>query len=277
MGSNPVGLDRGQIGVTHSVALRRVGGRLVIEAANERFRTLSDNAAEAGAVRQSFASSVLWGGEIVALDGDGRGPVDLTSFLVRDAHGISQALRTAGQGNYALDEARSALDSSQCFSFPENLEFEALLTYAGSEPGPEMRATPPAPGALSLVQHHSLIRLPDDGYRPRPFDPRSSSFTVSFPTTAPRSPASWPRSGSCGAVSGQEADRLLRRPRNTRTDPFRADRRGLVVGEGLRRRRLHRRLLGSSCFHPERTRSTCATTSSNGCNAQGAAGRTAAA
>ena len=180
MGSNPVGLDRGQLGATHVVALRRVGGRVVIEAANERFRALTDNAAEAGAVRQSFAGSVLWGGEIAALDGDGRGLIDLTSFLVRDAHGIGQSLRTAGQGSYALDEARSALDLSQCFSFPENLEFEALLTYTGNEPGPEMRATLPAPGALSLVQHHSLIRLPDDGYRPRTFDPRSSSFTVSF-------------------------------------------------------------------------------------------------
>ena len=180
MGANPVGLDRGQIGATHVVALRRLGGRVLIEAENERFRALTDNAAEALAIRQSFASSVLWGGELAAEDGDGRGLVDLTSFLVRDAHGISQTLRAAGQGSYALDEARSALDVSQCFSFPENLEFEALLTYTGNEPGPEMRATLPAPGALSLVQHHSLIRLPDDGYRPRTFDSRSSSFAVSF-------------------------------------------------------------------------------------------------
>jgi hypothetical protein len=180
MGSNSVGLDRGQIGATHVVVLRRVGGRLVIEAGNERFRARSDNAAETDAIRQSFAGSVLWGGEIVALDDDGRGLVDLTSFLVRDAHGIAQTLRTAGQGSYALDEARSALDLTKCLSFPENLEFEALLTYTGNQPGPEMVATLPDPGALTLVQHHTLIRLPDDGYRPRTFDPRSSSFAVSF-------------------------------------------------------------------------------------------------
>jgi hypothetical protein len=180
MGSNPVGLDRGQIGATQVVALRRVGGRLVIEAGNQRFRALTDNAAEAAAIRQSFAGSVLWGGEIAAQDDDGRALVDLTSFLVRDAHGISRTLRAADQGSYALDEARSALDLSQCLSFSENLEFEALLTYTGNEPGPEMRAVLPDPGALTLVQHHSLIRLPDDGYRPRTFDPRSSSYAVSF-------------------------------------------------------------------------------------------------
>ena len=180
MGANPVGLDRGQLGATHVVTLRRVGGRVLIEASNERFRALGTNPDEADAVRQSFAGSVLWGGELGAEDNDGRGLVDLTSFLVRDAHGISQTLRVTGQGSYALDESRSALRLSQCLSFPENLEFEALLTFTGKEPGPEMRATLPDAGALTLVQHHALIRLPDDGYRPRAFDPRSSSFAVSF-------------------------------------------------------------------------------------------------
>jgi hypothetical protein len=180
MGSNPVGLDRGQIGTTQLVTLRRVGGRLVIEASNERFRALSDNPAEARAVRQAFAGSVLWGGDVAAEDDDGSSLVDLTSFLVRDAHRIGAALRAAGQGSYALDDARSALDLTQCFSFPDNLEFEALLTYTGNEPGPEMRATLPDPTSLTVVQHHALIRLPDDGYRPRTFDPRASSSAVSF-------------------------------------------------------------------------------------------------
>ena len=175
-----MGLDRGQIGNTRVVIFRRLGGRLLIEAPNLGYRALTDNPAEATAIRQSFGTSVLWGGEIAALDGDGRALVDITSFLVRDAHGIVAALRTAGQGSYSLEESRSALDVSQCLSFPDNLEFEALLTYTGHEPGAEMRATLPDPGALTLVQHHSLIRLPDDGYHPRAFDPRSSSFSVSF-------------------------------------------------------------------------------------------------
>ena len=180
MGSNPVGLDRGQIGATHVVSVKRVGGRVLIEAWNPGYRALTHNPDEAAAVRQSFAGSVLWGGEIAAQDPDGRALVDLTSFLVRDAHGIAATLKNAGQGSYALDESRSALDLDACLSFPENLEFEAVLTYTGSEPGPEMRGTLPAPTAMTIVQHHSLLRLPDEGYRPRRFDPRSSSFSVSF-------------------------------------------------------------------------------------------------
>ena len=33
---------------------------------------------------------------------------------------------------------------------------------------------------MTLVQHHSLRRLPDAGYRPRRFDPRAGSFAVEF-------------------------------------------------------------------------------------------------
>jgi hypothetical protein len=180
MGSNPVGLDRGQIGDTKEVVLRRVGGRLLVEAVNLRYRALTDNAAERSAVAQSFGDSVLWAGDVAAMDADGRALVDITSFLVRDAHNIAATLRATQQGQYSLDEARSAVDLTQCLSFPENLEFEAVLTYTGREPGLEMRATLPDPGALTVVQHHSLIRLPDDGYKPRTFDPRSSSYPISF-------------------------------------------------------------------------------------------------
>src|SRR6185436_14041021 len=75
---------------------------------------------------------------------------------------------------------RSALDTDQCPSFPDNLEFEPVLTFMGDEPGPEVRATAPTPQAITIVQHQSLVRLPDEGYKPRVWDPRSGSFEVVF-------------------------------------------------------------------------------------------------
>src|SRR5206468_8005731 len=86
----------------------------------------------------------------------------------------------AGQGGFSLDRERSALEPGDCLAFPDNLEFEAVLTFAGEEPGPEVRETAPTPQAVTLVQHQSLVRLPDDGYRPRVWDPRSGSFEVMF-------------------------------------------------------------------------------------------------
>src|SRR4029079_3815402 len=98
---------------------------------------------------------------------------------------------TAQQGSFSLDAARSAVDLDACLAFPENLEFEALLTFQSSEPGPLVREVAPTGTALSFVQHQSLIKLPDDGYRPRAFDPRAGSFAVEFlnyaaPRAAPR-------------------------------------------------------------------------------------------
>jgi hypothetical protein len=180
LGSNPVGLDRGQAGDARVVAFRRVGARVLLEQPNLRYRAQSADSNQVRAVRESFATSVLWGGEIAAETADGRLLVDLTPFIVRDAHGAIAAIRGAGQGGFSLDRERSALDPDNCRAFPDNLEFEALLTFTGEEPGREVRETAPTPQAITLVQHQSLVRLPDDGYRPRAWDPRSGSFDALF-------------------------------------------------------------------------------------------------
>jgi len=180
LGSNPVGLDRGQWGDSRVVVFRRMGGRVLLEQPNLRYRAQSKDTLEVQSVQESFAASVLWGAEIAAEAPDGRLLVDFTPFLTRDAHGVVAALKRANQGSFSLDKERSALDPEQCPSFPDNLEFESLLTFAGEEPGPEVRATAPTPQAVTLVQHQSLVRLPEEGYRPRVWDPRSGSFEVMF-------------------------------------------------------------------------------------------------
>jgi hypothetical protein len=180
LGSNPVGLDRGQGGETRVVTFRRVGGRVLLEQPNLRYRARSSDTSEVRTVRESFAPSVLWGGEVVAERHDGGLLVDFTSFVVRDAHGITAAFKSAGQGTFTLDPARSALDPGECRSFPDNIELEAVLTFAGAEPGTEVRETAPTPQAVTIVEHQSFVRLPEDGYHPRAWDPRSGSFGVLF-------------------------------------------------------------------------------------------------
>ncbi|MES1240832.1 MAG: zinc-dependent metalloprotease [Acidobacteriota bacterium] len=180
LGSNPVGLDRGQLGGSFVVDLRRVGNRLLFEVPNLRFRALSKDAAEVQAVRESFASSVVWAGEIAAEDPDGRVLVDLTGFLVSDAHDVVGQLRRTGQGNWQLDASRSAVDLDNVLAFPENLEIDSILTYGSSDPGELVAQTAPYPSAMTLVQHHSFVKLPEPGYRPRRYDPRAGSFSVDF-------------------------------------------------------------------------------------------------
>ena len=180
LGSNPVGLDRGQEGESQVVELRRVGSRILLEAENLRFRALGGDAEEDAAVRESFATSVLWGTDLLGEDAGGRLLVDLTGFLLRDAHGVTARLAAAGQGSFSLDRDRSAVDLDSCLAFPRNDEFESLLTFASSAPGTEVRAVAPDPQAITLVLHQSLVALPEPGYRPREYDPRMGSLSIGF-------------------------------------------------------------------------------------------------
>ena len=108
----------------------------------------------------------------VAAEEDGRILVELTSFLARDAHGSIATLKRSGQGGFRLDDEASTVLPAQCHAFPDNLELEARLVLRSDAPGGEVRSTAATPEAVVLVQHHSLLRLPEAGYEPLAFDPR---------------------------------------------------------------------------------------------------------
>ena len=179
LGSNPVGLDRGQLGQDRLVRFERIGPKILLQQRNLRYRARTENAAERRAVEDSFAQSVLWGGEVAA-ESDGKVLVDITGFLLRDAHGAARRLKVRGQNDFRLDVSRSAVYLPQTKSFPKNTEFDVILTFESSNPGPLVVETTPTPQAVTLRQHHSFVLLPDDHYQPRPFDPRAPSFAVSF-------------------------------------------------------------------------------------------------
>lgn len=127
VGSNPIGLDRGQLGDTKVVFFERAGNKILLVQPNYDYRALSDNAAERRSVEESFAKSVIWGFKVEATEGD-RILVDATNFLIRDAHGVADNLRQTNQGNYNVDESRSALYLPNTKGFPKNTEVEATIT-----------------------------------------------------------------------------------------------------------------------------------------------------
>jgi len=180
LGSNPVGLDRTAGGPTHVVAFERYGPKLAMMAENWRYRA-SGNEAEKRAVAQSFARSVLWVGNIEDEDGDGRLLVDITDLVTSDPVGLATRLKDAGQGSFSLDTERSLIDAAALMAFPHNVELEALVTLTSSDPGREVIETAPDPRAVTLGLHHSFIALPDDGFQPRQWDPRTGGlFPAAF-------------------------------------------------------------------------------------------------
>ena len=178
LGSNDVGLDRGQLGPSYVVEIKRMADKIVFFVPNLGFRAEQGSPAERRSVAEAFAPSVLWATKIEAEDDDGNLLIDLTSFVLRDAHHVGRSL--AGQGSASIDAGKSAIDFEQCLSFPKNLEFEAFLTFKVSGPGNFVRATTEIPESWSLVQHVSIVELPDDGYQRREADTRIGAFGISY-------------------------------------------------------------------------------------------------
>ncbi|HUG52464.1 MAG TPA: zinc-dependent metalloprotease [Vicinamibacteria bacterium] len=178
VGSNPVGLDRGQLGDTRLVRFDRFGPKVLLVEPPVRFRALGGSAAEVKAVSDSFASSVLWSFKVEAETG-GRLLVDATDFFLRDAHGVAARLRDTQQGSYSVDAGRSAIYPPRTRAFPRNTEVEAIVTLVTRDrPGPLVSSVTPAPDTVTVRQHHSFVQLPAPGYAPRRLDPRAGVLGI---------------------------------------------------------------------------------------------------
>lgn len=179
IGSNDIGLDRGQLGDSSIVRFDRSGPRVLLVAPNFAFRASSNNADERLAVKDAFAESTLWGFEVAAEEG-GRVLVDATSFYLRDAHQVTNTLQRGQQGTYRLDTSRSAFYLPNTKNFPQNTEVETTLTFTGEPTGGFVRQVVPVPESITVRERHSFVQLPPAGYRPRVLDPRAGYFGIDF-------------------------------------------------------------------------------------------------
>ncbi len=195
LGSNDIGLDRGQLGGGGLVTFARVGPKILMVQPNLTYRAISDNEDERRAVEEAFAESILWG-FTVAAETDGRVLVDMSSFLLRDTHGVAARLQPA---QYRLDASRSFVSREHTKAFPKNVIINATLTLTtpgggrggfggfGMQRGPgggfgrgSLGAVTPTAQAVTVRTHHQFVELPDDNYQPRAFDPRSGAFGLTY-------------------------------------------------------------------------------------------------
>lgn len=179
LGSNDIGLDRGQLGGTAVVKFMKLGNKLMLMQPNLRYRANTDNLLEKRSIKEAFAQSVLYGFPIKETKGDTY-IIDVTSFLMEDTHGIASRLKRGKEGNYKVDTSRSAIYMERTKSFPENTEMEAMITFKGEATGRNLRTVAPDTGALTVIQHYSFVKLPDDGYTPRKFDPRAGTISTTY-------------------------------------------------------------------------------------------------
>ncbi|MFT5673017.1 MAG: hypothetical protein ACI9JT_001658 [Polaribacter sp.] len=179
IGSNDIGLDRGQLGGGVVVHFKKAGNKILMIQPNLEYRAITDNKEEKKAVKEAFAKSVLHG-FVIKKKKNGLFLVDATSFFMRDAHGVAATLARNKQGSYSLDTSKSAFNLSRTKAFPKNVEFDVLLTFKGAPKGYNIRSVVPDARLVSVNQHHSFVELPDNKYKQRKFDPRSGGYPMSY-------------------------------------------------------------------------------------------------
>src|SRR5579863_2107218 len=186
VGSNDLGLDRGQVSRARIVRFERIGPKVLLVEPNQDFRSSAPSAPERLAVTQSFPESVLAGFKVEAQDlAPGREPavlVDATDFFVRDAHNVAETLARGKQDTYKLDPGRSGIALDGTAAFPKNIEVEAILTFATDSVAKSKLISEVTPDAhaLTVREHQAFVELPPAGFVPRRFDPRAGFFDLSY-------------------------------------------------------------------------------------------------
>lgn len=187
IGSAKIRLDHGMLGPTRIVAFRRLGSKVAVIFENPKFTSQGDRQIREG-VERSFAFSVVVMLDIISTDPTGKVVVDLSPFFTHDTMAIAESLNgggmklpdtlDAGAKGFKQVAGLSAVDMPSVRTFPENVEVEAVQTFASDTPGPEVTTITPDPRQVSFVVHHSLIKLPEPGFKIRKFDIRSGSHAT---------------------------------------------------------------------------------------------------
>lgn len=179
IGSNDIGIDRGKLQDVRIVRFEKHGDRILLVQPNMDFRAVSDNPSEVRAVEEAFAKSVIYGAKIEKKEGNTYF-IDIAPLLLEDLNQVAVQLKESKQGAFKLDKQRSALFFDNIHAFPENVEFESILTFAGEPSGNWIKGVTPSPEYVSIRQHVSFIKLPDNQYTPRVFHPTCGYFYISF-------------------------------------------------------------------------------------------------
>ena len=167
LGSAPIGLDKAAPSGSRILVFRRIGKKVAAEIENPKFVAPNGTPDEQKAVRDAFATSTIWMGDVVKTNPDGSYSADLATFLARDDVDVPRAVKQGGGGDFKYVPELSAADPTFVKIFPNNAEFAAKLTFRSDDPKDEVTNIVPDNRTFSLTLRHSLIALPEPGYVPR--------------------------------------------------------------------------------------------------------------
>lgn len=177
VGSNDIGLDRGQLGQSRMVQFERQGPYIILKQLNTQYRANTLDIAEQRAVEEAFADSVLWQGKVIEGKPDF---VAINNLVLNDLHGVSSVLQQTSQGDYQLDLSRSAILPAGVKSFERNADVDVQLTFHNAVAGKEVAKVTPDGTLMSVRMRYSFVELPDEGYQPRAYHPMSGYLSDEY-------------------------------------------------------------------------------------------------
>ncbi len=179
-GMNGPRLDRAQIGNEHIARFQRTGSGISLVLSNTQFVSTDPGQPQlARSVEESFPVSIVGSFDIVA-ETEGNYLIDATSYFLRDTFDVRRLFRARNLGNFSVETSRSHIHPAGTDAFPENTEVQAAITYTASDPAWRLRRHAPDGRSVTMRQHHSFVKLPDDNFRPREYDPRGGYLNISF-------------------------------------------------------------------------------------------------
>jgi len=108
--------------------------------------------------------------------------IDVTDLFTGDVPEFSAKSRLNASG---ADKGRSFVERIK--TFPDNIEAKALVTYTLAGPAGfntnlpiVLSARDPSQSAVTILLHHSMVRLPDKPMHPREHDSRVGFFNTAF-------------------------------------------------------------------------------------------------
>ncbi len=179
LGSNDIGLDRGQLGESMLTSFEGRGDRVLLKQHNLNYRGTSQNALENLAVEEAFADHILYSFKVVAED-DEQWLIDATAFVLADHYGVADRLKNQKQGSYKANADRSKIFAKRTKAFETNTELEAAVAFIGGGAGQYVRDVAANTDGFVLHLHHSFIALPEAGYQPLAFEPNSGFFNLEY-------------------------------------------------------------------------------------------------
>ncbi len=197
---------------TRLMRFNRVGDKVYLVHRNTRF-TADDGSALHSAMQENIGHSILGAFEIKSKHEESDAVlIDVTEFFVSDYAGVSDQIKMYyGNKPVGFDKARSYV--SDVMGFPENVEIDALLTFAPSDYPVTRGAGVSDHRSIPVGVRYSLFELPENPMTARPADDRVGYFlTAQFNFSRDQHPDAFVRYINRWRLEKEDPDAELSEP-----------------------------------------------------------------